>query len=649
MDKQKKWYQKTIFRLEAIIPLFFVALVSSLYFSLFFDRHLKSALEWGGAQLVGAEVNIDHLRTSFWRGNLLIDNIQVTDRNDPQYNLLQIGKLIFDLDTVSLLRLRTIIEEARILDIGLYTERARPGRVYPREQSEFSLFNRLLFEVREQLKEQYSETFLSSLSDLFSGGDFNQQLDQLRSGLTAEQNIAQLQERLSEQQDFWENNLQEIQSGAVFDELSDEISSFRFNSSRPQDSLRQARDLLSQAKSEVARVDQLRSQFQSDIQSLSVGPRELNQWIENDIATIRSELHIPSLDTDAFAKGLFGRFFGEMIGQYVAYSQQLQQWIPSQDSQESQKSQKSQKKNKDKKNKEVEVVERSSGEVFHFPITSGGPRFWLKEAQISSSSDNRAWSGVFEGQARDLTNGPELVGRAGVLELRGELPEQDILGLELLLTLHFHKKPHYQELKVSSSQFPFRPLHLSREENVSLIIIPQQGEFHFSAKNQKDEQEGHNIISLSYQQTLRETSIQSSATSHRLTTLLDDSLSGLNQVTLEASAHGPVNRLRFEIRSNLARALERGIRGQIEGEIAQFEERLRDDLRRRVDPLLDQYNSQKDQFSRQYQRLFSQSRDRARSLENEAQSHVESSVTGDSGVRQRADEAVDSLRRRLGR
>ncbi len=45
-------------RFEAIIPVLVLSLLTFAYFSYYFDRHLKSLIEYVGTQGNGAEVNV---------------------------------------------------------------------------------------------------------------------------------------------------------------------------------------------------------------------------------------------------------------------------------------------------------------------------------------------------------------------------------------------------------------------------------------------------------------------------------------------------------------------------------------------------------------------------------------------------------------
>ncbi|MDD2929639.1 MAG: hypothetical protein PHY50_07460, partial [Sideroxydans sp.] len=61
---QKPVKKQGAIRVEAVVPMLIVVGLIVLYFSLFFDAHLRRGLEFGATQANGAEVNIGTLQTS---------------------------------------------------------------------------------------------------------------------------------------------------------------------------------------------------------------------------------------------------------------------------------------------------------------------------------------------------------------------------------------------------------------------------------------------------------------------------------------------------------------------------------------------------------------------------------------------------------
>lgn len=56
-------------RTEAVVPFFIIMVITYCYFHFLFDLHLKKAIEFGGYQALGVELNIEQIKTSFFDGS----------------------------------------------------------------------------------------------------------------------------------------------------------------------------------------------------------------------------------------------------------------------------------------------------------------------------------------------------------------------------------------------------------------------------------------------------------------------------------------------------------------------------------------------------------------------------------------------------
>ncbi len=118
-------------RFEAIIPITIIWVVSLIYFTYFFDHHLKKAIEWAATQANGAEVNVNVVKTSFIKGEFLMEKIEVTNSEMPKFNLVEVGRVHFKYLWDALLRMKFVVEDASIDVIQMGTKRAHEGFVVP--------------------------------------------------------------------------------------------------------------------------------------------------------------------------------------------------------------------------------------------------------------------------------------------------------------------------------------------------------------------------------------------------------------------------------------------------------------------------------------------------------------------------------------
>src|SRR5207253_11405648 len=133
MTQDKVVKPKGLIRWNAVIPFTIICVLTFLYFHFFFDFNLRKALEWAGYKAVGAEINIAHLETSFFKASLRVQGIEITDADKPTQNAVEIGDIRWAMSWNALLRGKVLVEEAVIENIQFATARKSPGKVAPPE------------------------------------------------------------------------------------------------------------------------------------------------------------------------------------------------------------------------------------------------------------------------------------------------------------------------------------------------------------------------------------------------------------------------------------------------------------------------------------------------------------------------------------
>ena len=113
----------------ALIPVVLIGIL--LYF--FLDGWIESGLEYAGGKIVGAKVEIDHLRLTINPIGMEFSRLQVTDPNDGWKNSFETGKVKFALNFGQLLRGKYIIETMEVNDLILGTKRTSDGS-FPKTQ-----------------------------------------------------------------------------------------------------------------------------------------------------------------------------------------------------------------------------------------------------------------------------------------------------------------------------------------------------------------------------------------------------------------------------------------------------------------------------------------------------------------------------------
>ncbi len=117
VKEAKKVKKKSPVRIEFVIPISIIIIASMAYARFFLDGNLRSVLQFVGSRVNEAEVNIGSIKTSFLNGSLTLSDIQITDKDNPEYNSLEIKKINFDVMMEALLKAKFVVDDATIENI----------------------------------------------------------------------------------------------------------------------------------------------------------------------------------------------------------------------------------------------------------------------------------------------------------------------------------------------------------------------------------------------------------------------------------------------------------------------------------------------------------------------------------------------------
>ena len=370
---EKKNKKKGLVRISATVPFLIFCLLTYFYFNLFFDRNIRSAGEWIGTRINGAEVNIANVKSSFWNAYLYIDDIQVTDKDTPSHNLVQIGKFKFDLTWQALLRAKFVVESANVEQIQIFSKRKRPGRVLPPENESNQAKKKIEDGVLNQAKEDFNENILGDVANVLGGTKQGQQIAKINEKLFAEKKIQELQKELKKKEGEWKKRLETLPKQKDLDSLTNRAKALKFNANNPQQfaqSLQQLQKIVQEADQKIKLVNSTSSDLQSDIKTYEAEIKKIDSWVKKDVAELQKRLKIPNINVQQFTMGLFGRLFAEKLAKFKPYMDMAREYMPP-------------KKSVDQKqNKEAEVIrpkKRADGKNYEFPTKKSYPLVWIKK------------------------------------------------------------------------------------------------------------------------------------------------------------------------------------------------------------------------------------------------------------------------------
>lgn len=554
-DKKEKKApkKKGPIRFEAIIPVLVLSLLTFAYFSYYFDRHLKSLFEYVGTQGNGAEVNVGSVKTSFIHGSFDLNGLQITDKEKPTHNMLEIENMHFKYLWDALLRMKFVVDDASINNIQISKPRKSPGRVLPPEPAKPSKINELQIEVISQIKNKYGKNVLGDIAVLLEGGDYKSQIEKIRDELKSEARVKTMLLDVNTKKEFWDGKIKTLSDTSKIKEIEAQIQAI----SKKKNVLEQAKgvtdlnDLLKDVNKQYKEIQVASKQLQTEVNNVAKYPKELEELVKQDIASLKNRFAVPQIDFKDMAMHLFAGEFAEYIAKARKYQALAKQYIPEK-----------------KEKEEVVPPKRSQGKNFEFPITTGYPLFWLKHAALSSKGTTDSYSGNVSGELTNVTTSPKTVGLPIKLDMRGDFPGVKVMGVQALITADFTKTIAEQSALIKIGSFVVPEKMFVNDEKMKFGFQNAIGATTIKA-HLKQEQ-----VSMSWDSVLSQPKFLIESKTKLAQEMLTNILNGISSITINGSAAGTFKNLDMNISSNLGDELGNGFKREIGNKIAEAQNKI---------------------------------------------------------------------------
>lgn len=621
-------------RLEAIIPFLIVVLLSSLYYTFFFDNHLKKSIELIGSYTYGAEINIDNISTSIRSAKLEIENIQVTDTDQLNQNLLQIEQVRLALSWDALLRAKAVITDAAIEGITLHSQREYPGKLYRDDEAKKEIksdvkegLNQAKKQVLSNSQKTFSDNIFGDAANLLDGADPTSQIGTLKEDSHTKKKIEAINTSIDQKEKNWKERFANLPNKEKFNDLNRQLKALKFDSSKPKEfanSLKEGGKLLKEAEQNIKSVKTESSTLQSDIQDLKKQIKELEKTRALDIASLQNRVKIPDLDTKTIANVLFGQQIAEYQNKFGKYIDMAREYLPESDPNSPQKT-------------GPTAKERALGKNYKFTNQKSYPLFWLQKASISSKSSDSSTHGNVAGTIIDLTSNPALLGKPAIIDIAGEFPKKEILGVKANVNLDHRGEKPIETIKASVGGYPVPRKDFSKSEKVKFGFTKATGQVSLSGTVTGRE------LNLNIHNAFRNIKYFVDAKSSTVREVLQQVVQDTPQITVDAHLIGDWKSPAISIRSNLAQAIGQSFKRQLQAKIAQAKKKLagivdsqlaseKAKLTNRFNALTSKYTGQIDQLKKQ-----------ANSSKDEAQKHLNQSKSQKKAVEQKAKKELQKV------
>lgn len=551
--KELKKKAKGPIRFEAIIPVAVLSLITFVYFSFYFDQHMKKVIEYVGTEVNGAEVNVDSVRTSFIGGSFTLNRLQVTNPEKPAQNSIEIGSMNFKYLWDALLRMKFVVEDASINNIQLMKPRTSPGKVLPPEPAKPSKVNEIQNEVIAQVKNKYGANMLGDVLALLEGGDYQDQIQKIRETLKSETRVQAMISDVNQKKEFWDGKVKELSDTSKIKEVETVIQSIKEekNFLKQAQGTKKLTDLLKDVQTQYKEIETSSKKLQEEVKAISNYPKELQELVNQDIASLKNRFSVPQLDFKDMAMHLFAGEFAEYIAKARKYQALAEQYLP------------------EKKDKDVVIPpKRSEGKNYQFPITTGYPLFWLKRAAISSKGTADSYSGQVSGELTNVTTSPKQIKKPVVLDMRGDFPSASIMGVQAKLTADFTRDIGKQTALIQVNSFNVPEKLFVNDEKMKFGFKNAIGMTTINATLEEQKINMNWISSLSKPAFLVETSNKIAKE------MLGNILNNIPVININGNATGTFKSFNMNISSNLGTELGQGFNREIGAKITEAQSKI---------------------------------------------------------------------------
>lgn len=571
-------------RWEAVIPVTIVVVLIGVYFKLFFDGHMRRALEYVGTQVNGAEVNVGYFTTSFLRASMEMGNIQVTDKNKPERNIVQVGSIKFKMLWDALLRAKVVVDEASVLNIEALTKRTRPGYVVPEPPpgKGESVIEKAQDQVLAQTRAKFNDNFLGDVASMLGGTDPKEQLKNIQGELKSDVRIKQLEKELGEKKVKWEKQIKDLPQAQEIKQYEARVKALKFDVNKPAElakNLKEADKIIKEAEAKVKLIEETSKNVNGDINAYTQAYKDLEKMVQEDIKDLQKRLKLPSVDSKEFSQQLFMGMIESKLVSLQKYIAVARKYMPPK------------KTEADKLAKQEEQVvprRRGEGKNYRFPITTGYPLFWVKHAAISSELSSSEMAGDIKGEILDLTTEQLVVGRPTKINLAGNFPKQNIHGVDAKITLDHRKETPEESLNLTVAKFPAGEHKLSDSKDVKLKIADSMGTSQLLGSLIGDE------ITIDIKSQFNEVKYELEAKNKHVKDIIDGILKGIPTVTLNAGIRGSFSNFAINMNSNLGEELAKGFQKQLQAKLGEAEAQLRSIVDQRIGKERDKLKAEMD-------------------------------------------------------
>lgn len=659
--KTKK--SKGIIRWNAIVPIVVFILLNFIYFHFFFDGHVRSLIEWSAYKALGTELNVKEFKSSFIHGSVELTKIELTNREKPNFNSIELAKTNFDVNMDALLRLKFVIENIAAEGIQVMSKRSYPGKVAPPESTsnEPGFTDQLKANALGKIEGENKNNLIGDIVVFLKNGDINSQLKGFESQIVSKKMAEELNQKWIKKRADWDQSIKILPKQEDLNVYKDRFSKIKYKDFKsPEElntSINEFNNLKKDVETKVKIINETKAKLTEDINSIQVDYKNLDKQVRADIDTVKNKFKIPKLNAGQFAKSLFLNYltpyaqkldrFKAMAEKYLPpkYSKMVNQKV---DAVGSKLIGKKIAKTDEEIDDTIQPHPRSNGTSYEFPIVTGYPLFWIKNISVSSKSNAQTDFGDLAGTITNVTSNQRQINKQTELKLAGDFKSKSIQGIKAFAAFNNIKATPEVSFNFDVGAYPLSDLALTQSEDVSIKIPTSNNTLAISGKTI-----GFKDYDIKFRNDFKDVRFDLNAKDKTVDEILKGTFGTIPSFDVNATLRGELKDLAIDINSSLGSKLEAAFSGllqkkidevnkiikeKIDEEIAKQKKQLDEQVSKLTGGYLTDINQAQAKLDEQKKSVDDRIIVAKKDLENKAKSEVQ----------KQGQKAIDDLKKKLG-
>ncbi len=535
---------KQLIRWQGIIAFFVITGAAAAFWLLLADTLVRMSVESVGSELIGAEVNLDAADLSLDPLEVRLSHLQVTDPEQPQRNMLELGEAVASIEPWKLMMGQLIVNDLSVRGLQLNTPRSRPGAVkQTSEEDAGKSTNGEESAASAQL--QKAKAALPSVSTILGQeallvtsraqampavyAEEQAKIDTLLSKLPDEKSRQAYQQRFDRISAKKPNNLQEFnQQKQELEQLQKELKAVKQN--------------LEQARKQIADSKQ---RMQQQLAELKSAPGE-------DLKRLREKYSLSPQGGLNLSRMLFGDQATEWAAMALKWYRKVEPFLASEETPQEQ------------------APQRAHGRYIRFPSSDPTPDFLLRRAQLQASLP----FGDVEGVLADVTHQPSIIGRPATLKAAAsQLSGVEQFSLDATFD---HVSPEQAKDQVNFSLQALKLDQIKLGEGESAVTLARA-----ISDLAGDVTLQHGEIEAKFDGKFRNAQFESNLT-EGMAGEIAKTLATIDQFNIEGGASGKLEAPAISLSSDLDKRLSEKFTQRLNAKQAAFEKELKEKLQQRI-------------------------------------------------------------------